>query len=457
MKPGPHITVNQADIRWDVENGTFTYFDIPAAAFWIKPSLMSMLKPMAEEVGYDLFRLQLAASASQGTEEDYHQIVTVLGNTFEEGFLKWGAATAAAGWGHFEMPSFNAAKKRARVRIRNTWELLMQRDLPHRWGCPFIQGKIIGIFTHALGVTCWADEVACSYSADDCYVEFEVYECTTTISEEIDRTRAKRQAEKERLLEAEIQRKTRELDQARIKAESANYAKSRFLGSMSHELRTPLNAVLGFADLLLGNNADNRFTDEQNTMLRHILDAGNNMLSLVNQVLRFSEVSHSNRAVTRQAFSLLPVVSAAIEETTAAALRRSITITNRLENTELPDIIGDSGYLKEILLIILANAVRYIDVSGNIDIEATSSEANVLRLAISDDGPGIEEEKIAGLFEPFERLNQHAGTISGAGVGLPIASMLAKVLGARIGYRNNQPRGSVFWVDLPTKSPGEEY
>lgn len=154
----------------------------------------------------------------------------------------------------------------------------------------------------------------------------------------------------------------------------------------------------------------------------------------------------------RQSFPLAPVVKEAIALNTTAAQRRSITIESCLESTSLPDVVGDSGYLKEILLIILTNAVRYIEVQGHINITAVMKGPETLHLSISDDGPGIEEEKLPGLFEPFERLDHHAGTISGAGVGLPIAAMLARVLGAKIGYCHNKPRGSVFWVDLPIKS-----
>ena len=449
MNTTPHININEVDIQWDVDKGTFTFFGIPSALFWINPSLMTMLKPLAEEVGHDLFRLQVAASASLGTEEDYHNMVTVLGSTFEEGFLKWGAAVSSAGWGRFELIDFSAERKRARVRIHNTWELIMQQDLDERWGCPFIQGKIIGIFTHALGVTCWADEVACHYDADNRYVEFDIYACTTTISEEIERTRARRLQEKERQLEDEIQRKTRELDEARLKAESGNYAKSKFLGSMSHELRTPLNAVIGFADILLRDKRQ-PLQDGQRHKVQHILDAGNNMLSLVNQVLRFSEVSITDKPVTLQAFPIGPVVDEVIELNQLAAERRSIQIENRFPGQQFPDIVGDAAYLKEILLIIVSNAVRYIEAAGHISIHGEIREGG-LRLTVEDDGPGIDEAKVAWLFEAFERLDQHTGTVSGAGIGLPIASMLARVVGARIGYHRNQPQGAAFWVDLPLR------
>jgi len=126
----------------------------------------------------------VAFSASLGTEEDYHAMVNVLGNTFDEGFIKWGEAVSTAGWGTFEL-AYRPENKSARVKVSNTWELLMQQGLERKWGCPFIQGKIIGIFTHALGVNCWADEVDICYDGETPYVVFDIYESNKTIPNEI--------------------------------------------------------------------------------------------------------------------------------------------------------------------------------------------------------------------------------------------------------------------------------
>ena len=176
------IQINDVDLEWDTSRGSFSFFGTPSALFWINPSLLTMLKPLADEIGHDLFRLEVALSASLGTEEDYNAMVTVLGDTFEVGFLKWGEAVSGAGWGIFEILEFNPKSCRAKVKVSNTWELLMQQELNDRWGCPFIQGKIIGIFSQALGVNCWADEGAICYEGDDPFVEFNIYESKKTIA-----------------------------------------------------------------------------------------------------------------------------------------------------------------------------------------------------------------------------------------------------------------------------------
>lgn len=153
IKPSQYnnrIDVEQikASIVWDLGKSNLSFFGIDSALFWTDPSLVRMLLPLAKEIGPDLFQLLIAYSSSLGTYEDYHAMVSTLGETFKTGFLAWGEAVSTAGWGVFEMPEFNAEVQKATVIIRNSWEIKMQRNLPaeERWGCPFLQGKIIGIF-----------------------------------------------------------------------------------------------------------------------------------------------------------------------------------------------------------------------------------------------------------------------------------------------------------------------
>lgn len=150
-------------------------------------------------------------SASQGTYEDYHSMVTLLGDTFEEGFLAWGKGVSTAGWGQFELQEIDYNNKTATVIIRNTWELFLQEANENRWGCPFIIGKIIGIFSHAFGVNCWADEKKASYTGHHRFVEVKVYRSDKTIEDEIKRLRLKRIQEKERKLSLEIEKKTAQI------------------------------------------------------------------------------------------------------------------------------------------------------------------------------------------------------------------------------------------------------
>ena len=109
------VEIHKAPIIWDLENGNLSFFGLDAALFWTDPSLIRVLAPLAGEVGNELFRLLIAYSSSQGAEKDYNAMVSILGNSFEEGFLAWGKAVSSAGWGTFELPEFDPDRNQATV------------------------------------------------------------------------------------------------------------------------------------------------------------------------------------------------------------------------------------------------------------------------------------------------------------------------------------------------------
>ena len=201
-------TLNSVPIEIDLEQGSYRFFGLPAVTFWLNPSLYRMLAPLVKEVGVELARLLIAYESSLGTEEDYTAMVTQLGPSFSDGFLAWGRAVGVAGWGRFELPHFEPGARRATVRVTGAWELKAQDGMSERWGCPFLQGKLIGIFRHALGVSCWADEAV--VDAKSHTVEFSLYESPATIAGEIERLRHQEQKESER---AELARKLAEKQQ----------------------------------------------------------------------------------------------------------------------------------------------------------------------------------------------------------------------------------------------------
>lgn len=180
--------------EWNLDAGTVHTVGRPAAMFWLDPSLLRMLQPLVHEVGAPLYRLLVAHQSSIGSNEDYQAFVTIFGSTFEQGFLNWGRAVGTVGWGSFELPLFDKATCRAVVRVRNTWEQRMQQslDVAARWGCPFLFGKIVGIFSIALGVNCWAEERVIETSEESCLVEFHIFPSERTISTELEALRAAR-------------------------------------------------------------------------------------------------------------------------------------------------------------------------------------------------------------------------------------------------------------------------
>lgn len=191
------VTLNGAPFWWDMAGGNLTFFGLPSVLFWLDPSMRRMLAPLVAEIGVPLFRLLVAHEASKGTEEDYQAMVTSLADNFADGFVAWGQAVSTAGWGEFQLPIYDPQDQCAEVLIKNPWELQMQQHSDEQWGCPFLQGKIIGIFTHALQTQCWADEQIVERADADTAVQFRVYASQRTIESELDEIRQERRRELE--------------------------------------------------------------------------------------------------------------------------------------------------------------------------------------------------------------------------------------------------------------------
>jgi len=206
------ININGIDIEWDTEKGILDFFGISSTLFWNDPSLLHLFQPLVKEVGKELFQLLVAHSSSQGTEEDYYAMINHFASDFEEGFLKWGSAVGGAGWGKFELEHIDFSAKTAKVVIHKPWELNMQSSLKpeEHWGCPFLQGKLIGIFSHAFHSCCWADE-SYDYVGDDGVVEFSIYPSEMTIEEELNTLRLSAEDNKVRELRVAVDEQTKKI------------------------------------------------------------------------------------------------------------------------------------------------------------------------------------------------------------------------------------------------------
>lgn len=210
MERRPSIRVNQVDIEWDLDRAELKFFGLDSVLFWTDPSMYRLLAPLVDEIGVELFRLLVAHSSSLGTDADYQMMVTKLGHDFVSGFLAWGEAVAAAGWGHFEVREFDPAAGTAQVRVHQPWELEMQRSHASPWGCPFLQGKIIGLFTHAFGRPCWADETVV-IEAEAAWLDLRVYPSERALEGELAVLRRARSAARERDLLQRVDDATRSL------------------------------------------------------------------------------------------------------------------------------------------------------------------------------------------------------------------------------------------------------
>lgn len=210
------IELNKVPIQWDLDAGKVTFFGLDSTLFWTHPSLSHMLSPIVDELGADLFCLLVAYSSSLGTKEDYHAMISTFSTNFADGFVAWGHAVSVAGWGAFELVEYNQKDRQAVVIVKNAWELIAQKNIQpqSRWGAPFLKGKLIGIFSHALQSSCWAIDT-CHYDAETPYVEIKIFQSNITITSELNRLRLKRMQDKERELMDLVERKTAELQSAK--------------------------------------------------------------------------------------------------------------------------------------------------------------------------------------------------------------------------------------------------
>lgn len=153
------IVVNNVPFEWNEEGRGYTFFGLDAITFWTRPSLVSILGSLRNEIGDELYSLIIGYEASKGTYEDYHSMVNSLGKDFKEGFLNWGRAVSSAGWGSFSIVSMDFDSKEAVIQIDDPWEMKIFKADNFQESVPFLNGKISGIFTHAFKTNCRSEVI----------------------------------------------------------------------------------------------------------------------------------------------------------------------------------------------------------------------------------------------------------------------------------------------------------
>jgi PAS domain S-box-containing protein len=232
-------------------------------------------------------------------------------------------------------------------------------------------------------------------------------------------------------------------------AVAATQAKSDFLSSMSHELRTPLNAILGFAQLLQ-NSPSASLTERQAGYVEHIRKGGRHLLQLINEILDLARIETGRLSLSPEAVEIRPLLQEVLSATRAYAGSTAIQVEDWRIAPTIPEwVLSDRLRLKQVLLNLTSNAVKYNSPSGAVRLEIAASGEGHVRFAVADDGPGIDESKRHYLFEPFHRLGAEATDIEGTGVGLTISKQLVEAMGGRIGFETEVGRGSTFWIDVP--------
>jgi CheY-like chemotaxis protein/nitrogen-specific signal transduction histidine kinase len=253
-------------------------------------------------------------------------------------------------------------------------------------------------------------------------------------------------------LEAKVAERTATLKATNLELARASQVKSEFLARMSHDLRTPLNAVIGFADLLLTQQAG-ALTDKQQRYLGHVANAGRHLLELINDILDLTRVEAGRLEIHPEPCEVPPILEETLALFRTQAQAKRITLAVEI-GSPLGELMADRIRLQQIIHNLLSNAVKFTPEGGLVTVTARQTGLE-LELTVRDTGIGIPPEDHQRIFEAYEQAGSTEGRQKGTGLGLAITKRLVELHGGSIRVESAPGQGSAFIVRLPGASPIE--
>ncbi len=236
---------------------------------------------------------------------------------------------------------------------------------------------------------------------------------------------------------------------ALAEAEAASVAKSEYLSRVSHELRTPLTVILGFAGLL--ELEDPR--PEQQASISMILKASDHLLRMIDELLAISRIEAGREELSLEPVALDEVLAECMQLVGLAAAQRRVAVHQDVSGER---VVADTQRLRQVVLNLLTNAVKYNREGGHIDICTRRVDGDRLRITVKDTGPGIAPDLMPRLFQPFDRLGAERTTIEGTGLGLALSKHLVELMSGTIGVDSTPGEGSSFWLEFGRVTDGDE-
>lgn len=251
--------------------------------------------------------------------------------------------------------------------------------------------------------------------------------------------------------EAAVRRDTQdELRVARDLAEEANLAKTRFVAMVTHELRTPLSGILGYAEIL---RLEGGLSERQGQSVGAMVQAGRHLLEMIEGVLDFAAIETGRMTLRPSVITLRDLGEECMAMIAPMAADHALSLRTECAQDAPKRIVGDPSRLRQVLLNLLGNAVKYTG-AGSIGLRMLPGTASgTLRIEVVDTGPGIADADRDCLFHEFERLSG-VTSVEGAGLGLAIAARIVRLMSGKMGQTANPGGGSIFWLELPVGDPG---
>ena len=337
-------------------------------------------------------------------------------------------------------PDDRAATREQAARLTNGHEIIyfenryLHKDGTIRWllwaSTPFPQQQIVYGTAHDITERKAAEETLASYAR------------------ELEGSQRALEEQTARLVQL-----VKELEVAKARAEDAADTKSAFLANMSHEIRTPLNAILGMTTLAL----QTRLSAEQQEYLETVKSSADSLLAIVNDVLDFSRIEARRLDLEHTEFDLREIVGDAAKVLALRAGQKGLELACHIA-ADAPDaVVGDAGRLRQVLLNVLGNAVKFTDAGEvvlRVDVDTLTAERVTLRFAVTDTGIGIPVEKQRDIFQAFTQADSSTTRrFGGTGLGLAIALRLVELMGGRMWVESDVGRGSTFWFTATYDRP----
>lgn len=255
-----------------------------------------------------------------------------------------------------------------------------------------------------------------------------------------------------RSLEQQVRSRTRALEKAKNDAEVANIAKSRFLGNMGHELRTPLNVIIGYGELLLEQSKDSGDTEAAED-LRKVVDAGRNLLGLIDIILDMAKLDTGRLETTIRTFYVGRLVDEVVASVAPVAADNGNQLTVRTDFAP-EKMTSDRARVRQVVMSLMSNAAKFTS-EGKIDLEVSQVDRRgepYLQVVVSDTGIGMTELQLERVFQPFEQGDNSVSRVyGGSGLGLSICRRLCELLGGSVTLRSSRVEGTRATVLLPLK------